>query len=262
MIAVSSIKNKSRMLTVAAAAALVVAVASTPARAEATAPWWSITSSARPTSLHHGGEGQIVMTAQNLGDASTSGKVTLIDQLPAGLEAIGITAVAGEDGSFNRGPVRCALKTLTCTFEEFERTNGKGEKEVIPETLPPYEEIEVRIAVDVNSSAASGELNTVNVSGGGAADTRTVSHPIEVGSQERFGFEEYSLIPENPGGSTDTQAGSHPFQLTSVLTLNSQAPDQAQSSASAMGLWSRPMAPGWNRLRMASPIQAKPATTA
>jgi hypothetical protein len=184
-----------------------------PAQAEALSPWWGMTSGSRPTNLAEGGEGQITVVAQNRGDAATSGQTTVIDKLPAGLEAIRISGTAGEPPprGNNRGPVNCAPKTLTCTF------NG---------SLQPYEQIEVTIFVAVLPGAASGEVNAASVSGGGAARSSAVSSPIEVDGRTRFGIEDYQLIPESPGGSIDTQAGSHPFQLTSVVNLDSQTPDR------------------------------------
>jgi hypothetical protein len=154
-------------------------------------------------------DGQIVVTGENRGDAATTGKVTIADQLPPGLEAVAIAARAGGAGPLERGPVECVLKTLTCTFEK---------------ALPPFEVIEVIISVVVKG-AKSGELNAASVSGGGAPHAVSTHRPIEVNGTGRFGFEDYQLIPESPGGSIDTQAGSHPFQLTSVLTFNSQTPD-------------------------------------
>jgi hypothetical protein len=167
-------------------------------------------------------DGEIVVSAENRGDAATSGKVTIADQLPPGLQAVGIEAIAGgEGGFFNRGPVECSLATLRCTFEGvFENVKG----EIVPKTLPPFEVIEARISVVVNG-AKSGELNTAAVSGGGASRPASASRAIEVAGTGRFGFEDYQLVPENPGGSIDTQAGSHPFQLTNVVTLNSQTPE-------------------------------------
>jgi hypothetical protein len=219
VIAVRSMK--SIIFSVSAAAILVMALGATSAFAEATSPWWGITSGSRPTSLSAGGEGQIVVTAENLGDAGTSGKVTIADQLPAGLEATGITAIAGGNGAVERGQVNCTLKKLTCVYEG---TYANFEGEILPKVLPPFEEIEVRITVKVRPEAVSGEVNTATVSGGGAT-SETVSRPTVVGAPEKFGVEDYQLIPENPGGSLDTQAGSHPFQLTSIVTLNSQTPD-------------------------------------
>jgi hypothetical protein len=180
------------------------------ASAEPLAPWWGVTSGSQPTNLLRGQPGRIVVTAENRGDADTSGEVTISDRLPAGLAATAIEAVAGEgEGSGNRGPVSCELTTLTCTFSG---------------SLHPYEEIEVDIAVSVGADTAGGAPNTATVSGGAAAGTVSASHAIEVGGTEKFGLEDYELIPENAGGSVESQAGSHPFQLTSVLTLNTAPP--------------------------------------
>jgi hypothetical protein len=157
----------------------------------------------------------IVLTAENRGDAGTSGVTELADELPAGLEAVGIEGVAGTAAN-SRGPVNCTYATLSCTYSE-ECSEGA------PCSLPPFEQIEVRIPVVVRSGA--GGANTATVSGGGAARAVTASHALHVGGAQAFGFDDYELIPEEAGGLTDTQAGSHPFQLTSVVTLNTQAPE-------------------------------------
>jgi hypothetical protein len=204
-----------------------LAFASVAVADEGLSPWWSITSGARPTALPEGEEGQLVVTAENMGDAGTSGVVTIKDELPPGLEAHGINGFAGEPGGpTNRGPVKCSIVTLTCTFGEYERENSNKEKEVVKQSLPPFEHIEVRIAVVVGPEATSGELNRVSVSGGGATGLRSASHAIQVGGQGHFGVEDFQFVPEEAGGALDTQAGSHPFQLTSVVTLNSQANDE------------------------------------
>ncbi len=179
-------------------------------------------------------DGQLVIEAENLGDASANGcsavpagtgkymdagcsepagsaaegvfektPVTITDTLPQGL-----TAVSAEPG--RRGEGTCEVepsgRTVTCTDE------GR---------LSAYEQIEVQIEVLVEPAAKTGEVNTATVSGGGAAGARTVTHTIEVNGSERFGIESYTLVPENVGGSVDTQAGSHPFQVTSVVNANS-----------------------------------------
>ncbi len=195
------------------------AIASAPAFAQTPAPWWGLTSGSRPSVLPAKGEAQIFVVAQNLGNASSAGKITISDQLPPGLTPIFISGVAGgpQGGGFDRGPVNCVTKTLTCTFEK----NEKGE----PGFLPPFEVIEMRITVQVTKAAEDGALNTATVSGGGAGSSVSASHPLKVGTALQFGIDDYSLIPEEQGGLIDTQAGSHPFQLTSVVTLNSQGPD-------------------------------------
>lgn len=201
---------KRAVLAVVTAVVLAALVGVPRASAEALVPWWGVISGSQPTNLMPGQPGRIVVTAQNRGDGATSGEVTISDALPAGVEAVAIEGIAGE-GTASSGPVSCTLQTLICTFSG---------------SLPAYEEIEVDIAVSVHADAASGERNTASVSGGGVAGTVTASHPIEVDDTEKFGVEDYELIPENLDGSVDTQAGSHPFQLTTVMTFNSKTPDE------------------------------------
>jgi hypothetical protein len=183
-------------------------------------PWWGLTVGTRPSSLPAvGGTGQVVLTAENLGDASADGglaPVRMVAVLPAGLEAVGIKGVAGEAVGVNRGPVSCALGKLECTFSS-----------VPPATslLPPFEQIEMVVVVRVRAAAATGAVISGSVSGGGAAHSVAASRQIVVGGPTRFGFEDFRLLPEEPGGRIDTQAGSHPFQLTNVVTLNTQTPD-------------------------------------
>ncbi len=156
-------------------------------------------------------DGSLLVSAQNRGDGATSGAVSIADMLPKGLEAVAIEGQAGESNA-GRGDVNCTVKTLTCSFAG---------------ALPPYEMIEVHVTVRVLAGAASGELNSASVSGGGAPRSVSASHPIEVNGREKFGFEDYKLVPENVGGSIDTQAGSHPFQLTTVISLNTQPGGEA-----------------------------------
>jgi hypothetical protein len=149
----------------------------------------------------------VTVVAENLGDASVSGEstpVSIADKLPAGLEAVAIEGLSGDNYEKDRGPVECSLSALTCTFSG---------------TLPAYEVISVHVGVAIRPGASSGEENEAVVSGGGAP-TKKVSKAIDIGGHESFGIEDYSLTPENVGGLLDTQAGSHPFQLTSVITIN------------------------------------------
>jgi hypothetical protein len=158
-------------------------------------------------------DGRIVVTAENMGDASVDGSGTPVvveDVLPEHLEAVptGAEEVSGEAwaGGRNHGPVSCSVLTphlVRCTY------GG---------VLPAYEQLEMRIPV-LAVGAASGEDNSVSVSGGGAS-AATVTRPISVGGANGFGVEDYKLIPEEEGGAPSTQAGVHPFALTTVLSLN------------------------------------------
>ena len=159
-------------------------------------------------------DGELAVTAENLGDASMNANttpVTLADTLPPGLEAIGIAAIEpGPQGAFNISPpIPCSLARLSCTF--------KG-------TLAPYDELEARIAVRVLPGASSAEQNTVRVSGGDASGA-SFSRALRIGeAPSAFGIEDWRLRAEEEGGAFVTQAGSHPFQVTGTLMLN-QGPD-------------------------------------
>jgi len=109
-----------------------------------------------------------------------------------------------------RAAVSCAVVSgslVECSFEG---------------SLPPYEQLEANIAVEVQG-ASSGELNEVSVSGGGAAGV-SLKRPIVVsGSPTPFGAGNFEQTAFSEDGSVDTQAGSHPYGLTTVLDLNRTA---------------------------------------
>jgi hypothetical protein len=159
-------------------------------------------------------DGEIVVMAANLGDGIISGAKTPVkikDLLPPGLVPVGINAVKPLPGvaTVNKSEVLpCSLAELTCEM--------KG-------GLAPYDQIEVRIAVNVEGSAKTGEVNHAAISGGGAVGAE-VEHSITISSETTpFGLEDYELLSENDGGSVDTQAGSHPFQETTAVAVNQLA---------------------------------------
>ncbi len=165
--------------------------------------------------LTHGrADGEIAVTAENLGDASVSAEttpVTLVDTLPPDLEAVGIAAIEpGPQAAINVAlPLSCSLASLSCTFRH---------------VLAPYDELEMRIAVRVRPGASSIEQNMVRVSGGGAPVT-SLSRPLRIDEQpSAYGVEDWRLRAEEEGGTLATQAGSHPFQVTGTVALN-QGPD-------------------------------------
>jgi hypothetical protein len=185
------------------------------AQASAAAPWWRLSSGARPTYLQQGKEGEIFATAENVGEASFEGgnPAKIVDTLPAGLKA---TAVAGHL------PFGNVTESIPCSLESESRVSCS-----VTRKLLPFAEVEIRIAVTVEG-AKTGEMNEVSASGGGgpSASSRL---PITVSAGPTpFGVEDYELTNENQGGSPDTQAGSHPFQQTTTIDLNQATPEQPQ----------------------------------
>ena len=150
---------------------VVLGVAAASASAETPSPWWSLTLGSRPTALVSGGTGEMVLWAENLGDASTSGAVSVSDRLPVGLKVVGVEGVGGGTGEFERGAMKCSHEEttgketiVTCVFGEYE--NAKHE--VVHEVLPAYEMLEVRISVKVSEEVSEAESSSASVSGGGA----------------------------------------------------------------------------------------------
>jgi hypothetical protein len=182
-----------------------------PASAEST--WWRLTSGSAPSSLPAapGSEGQIVLTATDVGDADgAAGPVTIEDKLPKGLEAVSIKGVYPLDTGLEYEFVGCSLESLSCKYEAG-----------LSPYLRPYLQLEVTIDVVVKAGASSGELNEVSVSGGGGPSA-TLRRPVRIGGEPTFGVESYEVAPEEAGGAVDTQAGSHPFQLTTAIRFNTQ----------------------------------------
>jgi hypothetical protein len=203
-----------------------------PALAEnAEAPWWRVSATAAPTNLPPGGEGQIGVSAINVGDGeanASSNPVTITDNLPTGFEATNATGQAGtllpeSSLDFRPGLVKCTVtaKKVTCAFEG-------------PKTLFPFVPLEVEITVKVPVSAESGVQNEILVAGGGAPSV-TQRRPLTVSSAPTpFGLQNVEFAAESEGGSPDTQAGSHPFQVTTVVAMNQTLvanPLEAQAEA-------------------------------
>ncbi len=157
-------------------------------------------------------DGEIYVTAANLGDASfegAKGQITLTDTLPQGLRPIAVVASRPDGANFQaRLSIPCepiAGQTVTCHY------GG---------AVLPYDALEMRIAVNLEPGAHSGELNQLAVSGGGAP-AATKSAPITVSAAPvPFGVDEYEQALEEEGGGPTQQAGAHPFQYTTQITVN------------------------------------------
>ncbi len=216
-----------------AGAVLLIALAGAgPASAEA---WWGLAARPAPTLLSAGGKARIVVSATNIGDTdvdATAAPVVIRDMLPPDLEA---TEIRGFP-AFHREAshlMTCSLQSTSCTSQA--------------EAFPPFERLEMEIAVTVKPNASAVETNAIAVSGGeqrldDGSDTGVPALsrqvPITVNNQStHFGVEQggYAITPEEEGGGVDAQAGSHPFQLTTTLDLN-QTLESAKELQSAPAL--------------------------
>jgi hypothetical protein len=196
---------------------LLTALAGSPpafAAVAAPSPHWHLESRPAPTNLPLAGEGMIVMTLSNLGDAevntSKSEPVSITDKLPAGLEAKSVSPPSNAGTARATGHyagLSCSKKTgpeVTCTYVG---------------TLPPYEQLEFLIRVNVTKDLPE-PFNEVTVTGGGAPPA-SLRRAVKVnGEPTPFGVEAYELTPEHDKSEPDVQAGSHPFQLTTTFDLN------------------------------------------
>jgi hypothetical protein len=223
-------RRVSLLLAVCALAALAgAAPASAEVKCTTCSPWWYLTSQSLPRDLPPGGEGRILLLAEDLGDAgvSHSSSVVLRDRLPAGLTAQSVSLGLSSTEPFEFfGEAFCSVlaKEVTCTVPGF-----------MTEELPlygrAYSHIEAYIKVKVAETAKSGEESEVSVSGGGAPSV-SLTKPLTIDAAPvPFGIEQYEMRPENADGSLDTQAGSHPFQLTTAFGLNQTASELTPPAA-------------------------------
>ena len=158
------------------------------------------------------GSGRLIVTLTNLGNApvdATETPVTIVDELPEGVSALSVEAIAGGQGK--SGPVECAIagagnEEVTCTFED---------------ELPSYEAIEMEIeTLLAGSPPVAGAPGEITVSGGNAPSASGPQR-IEVSPEPvEYGLERFSVQAEEEGGEPTKQAGKHPFQLTTTLQLN------------------------------------------
>ncbi|HUN78023.1 MAG TPA: hypothetical protein VMU32_03805 [Solirubrobacteraceae bacterium] len=191
-------------------------------------PWWHLALGSRPSALVRGSEAELVVSAENLGDAATdaAAPVRIVDVLPAGLEAVGVAGVQPKPAGTSTETVG-----LSCAPEAVSRVSCESSV-----ALVPFDSLEVRIKVRVLSTAAeTGENNEVSITGGEAPSAH-VSRALAISAHEQpasFGVEEYELTPEEEGGGLDTQAASHSFQVTGTIALD-QGPDAAPLSAAPL----------------------------
>jgi hypothetical protein len=198
--------------TLRIAALLLLPAAALPAAAQAaaTAPAWTIASTATPTNFALGDTEDVYrLTIINSGgaiaDASTE-PITVTDTLPPGLEA---TAISALNQGLGTGSTACTLATLTCSF-----SGSDG-------SVEPGRLVTVYVTVSVPSGFHQGSVtNTGTVSGGGAPAASTTEDTLISASPAGFGVQSFAFSTPEADGSPARQAGGHPYATTTTFFLN------------------------------------------
>jgi uncharacterized repeat protein (TIGR01451 family) len=197
------------------------------AHAAATAPAWSIRSTAVPTNFvpgDIGGDYFYEVIVENSGGKATNGNpLTLTDTLPAGVDLKKVElplrdsgAISDHAATFCKATSGSGQPTITCTVPA-------ELSESTPALLGPSEQVRMVLYVSVPPEIGGFLLNTARVQGGGAPAAETVSENPASSSPAPPGFEEFSSRLIDPEGLTVTQAGAHPYQYTTSFSVNTKA---------------------------------------
>ncbi len=171
----------------------------TPARAQN--PVWTIASASSPTNFAPGdetGDDKYVLTVVDTGGGSNPGSpIEVSDTLPSGVTA---SAISGEDLG-NGKPLSCSLAPKpACSYEGFEMASG--------------DELRIEVTVEVSSEIAASVINSVSVTGGGAATGAQAEDPTAISStQAGFGITDFATT------WSEEQAGAS-VNLTAQFTFN------------------------------------------
>ncbi len=189
------------------------------ASASPATPGWFASTMADPTNLPPGGGGVLAIHVDNIGDATSSSPVTVVDTLPEGVtatSAIGTLSYGREiEGEPEPGAWVCSgagTRTVTCT--------DAGMPSIEPKEAGEQTEL-VGIGVSVGPSASGSPVNRVTVSGGGAPYPTVDDQPLTLSATPAsFGMQNFQQELINEDGTVDTRAGSHPYESISAFTLN------------------------------------------
>lgn len=151
-----------------------------------------------------GGTGTYTLSVSNVGDAATSGTVTVTDTLPTGLTA---TAISGTNWS-------CALATLTCTRSDALAAGASYDV--------------ITITVSVSQTATNSVTNSASVSGGGesagstgnntATDATTIISQADLSITKTDGSS--SEVPGTSVSYTITVTNTGPSNVTGATVTD------------------------------------------
>jgi hypothetical protein len=194
-----------------------------------TTPWWSVSTIARPGYLKPGGEGTIVVTAENLGDTavfSESLPVTITDTLPEGFVATAVSASAGSNTprESTDGEPTCQLSpVLSCSW-----SGEAGTKK----TLQPYEPIEMYIKVKAPPAAMVG-VNRISVAGGEVWHCERLEAGREFGHYKTPACDPH---PEGRGASESNEGGYEAYPAGRVPGVTSDRKIVVSSAQTPFGI--------------------------
>ncbi len=241
-----SVRMKRAAAVAAPAVALVCFLATpTPALAspeEKGGPGWELTARTFPTNLPPGHSGTVEIDVVNIGEAASSGPITVTDTLPPGVTATDAGELENpkEDAQPNlaherwdctgngsgSAPGLAGATTVTCTNEPSGFSfpgGGGGPNEPFGEG--PNLEPEIGIAVtagagEIAKASAEAAPNRVTIAGGGAPTTASTTDPMPISvTPAGFEFTNWDGWFSNADGTLDTQAGSHPYVATFSFDL-------------------------------------------
>jgi hypothetical protein len=207
-------RTTARTWAVAIVAVGVAAFTSAPA-AGAAAPAWSLQVVAEPTHFSANDPTtcgtkefcdryQLLVT--NVGDAASSGEITVSDTLPEGVTAtVPPRTGTNAEGTAWACTIGAGNTTVTCTFPAVVPAGGYA----------PF----IDIAVSSPSPSMTGPLlNETSVSGGGAPASVSVDTETEISSElPEFDVSRFAFDAATPTGESSSQAGGHPWTVTTVL---------------------------------------------
>jgi uncharacterized repeat protein (TIGR01451 family) len=199
-------------------AMLAIAAPSAYAAPDVPAPHWSLVSVAQPSnfsstvSANSPASDRFTIVARNVGGISSSGPVTITDQLPAGVSLLegtvsGVNTSTGENLECTSVPVQCVATGVV----------GSGET------------IVMHVPVKTEPSASGTLTNTATVASEGADAESAVSETPVTSIRLPFAVRQFEFAARTSGGLEDAQAGDHPenvtvgFNFTTDNELNSES---------------------------------------
>jgi hypothetical protein len=180
------------------------------------APIWNLDVHHNQTHFPPGGEGQYWFEAGNVGDVTTSGKIKLTLELPAGITrkaVVPFLATSGHPINW-KCPGKAGSSVVVCESSDT----------IARQTISRGLVVEVNVAPEAEGTLVA----SATIEGGGAAKADTVLEPAQVDAEPAgFGIVEPSFTPDflqADGRSPEREAGSHPDVLSVPFDFNSHIP--------------------------------------